>query len=115
LAIGERILGADDPEMAQTYNSIAGVYYKQGDYAHAMEYSQKSLAIRELFFGTWHPEIAVSYQNIGRLYYKMEDYANALEYTTKANNIYLKTFGPDHEQSQKTTMMISYLKALAGK
>ncbi len=115
MAIGERLLGADDPEVAQTYNSIAGVYYKQGDYAHAMEYSQKSLSIRKLFFGTWHPEIAVSYQNIGRLYYKMEDYVNALEYTTKANNIYLKTFGPDHEESQKTTMMISHLKALAGK
>ena len=80
-----------------------------------MEYSQKSLAIRKLFFGTWHPEIAVSYQNIGRTYYKMEDYVNALEYTTKANNIFLKTFGPDHEESQKTTMMISHLKALAGK
>ena len=114
LAIRERILGTNAPEVAQTCNGIAGVYYKQGDYAHAMEYSQKSLAIRKLFFGTWHPEIAVSYQNIGRLYYKMEDYVNALEYTTKANNIYLKTFGPDHEESQKTTMMISYLKALAG-
>jgi len=37
LAISEKVLGAEHPSTATTYNNIAGVYQDQGDYAKARD------------------------------------------------------------------------------
>jgi tetratricopeptide (TPR) repeat protein len=55
LAIRERVLGAEHPDTAKTYNNMAVVYENQGDYKKALEYCSKALAIRERVLGMDHP------------------------------------------------------------
>ena len=69
---------------------------RQGDYAKALEYHTKALAIFEKVFGSEHPDVATSYNNIGYVYYRQGDYAKALEFYTKALAIKEKVYGSEH-------------------
>ena len=83
-------------EIATSYNNIGLVYSDQGNYAKALEYSKKSLAIRLKVLEPDHPDVALSYNNIGSVYFNQGNYAKALEYSKKALDIKLKVLGPDH-------------------
>ena len=68
LAILEKVLGKEHPDIAMTYNNIAGVYQAQGDYPQALAFYQKALAIREKVLGKEHPDIAMTYNNLALVY-----------------------------------------------
>jgi len=84
LAIREKVLGADHPDTATTYNNIAGVYYSLGDYEQALERLEKALAIQEKVLGADHPDTAATYNNIGLVYDSLGDYEQAQEWYEKA-------------------------------
>ncbi len=46
LAIREKALGPEHPDVAQSLNNLAGLYDEQGHYAHAERALQLALAIR---------------------------------------------------------------------
>ena len=83
-------------ETATSYNNIGLVYDNQGNYAKALEYYEKSLAIDLKVFGENHPDTAMSYNNIGGVYYDQGNYAKALEFLNKALAIKLKVSGENH-------------------
>ena len=82
--------------MATSYNNIGVVYKAKGEYDKALEYYQKSLAIRLKQLGPDHPDVATSYNNIGLVYDNKAEYDKALEYYQKSLAIRLKQLGPDH-------------------
>ena len=55
IAINEAVLGADQPNKATTYNSIASLYQEMEQYDNAMDYYRKALTIHEKVLGTDHP------------------------------------------------------------
>ena len=58
LAIREKALGPDHPDVGTSLNNLAELYQAQGRYAEAEPLYQRSLAIREKALGPDHPESA---------------------------------------------------------
>jgi tetratricopeptide (TPR) repeat protein len=102
----------EDTDAAALFNNIAVVYRAQGDYAKALEYNGKALAIRERVLGPEHPDTATTYNNIGGVYRAQGDYAKALEYYRKANAVFLSVLGEEHPCTQDTAGKIGIMEQL---
>jgi tetratricopeptide (TPR) repeat protein len=88
------------------------VYRAQGDYAKALEYNGKALAIRERVLGKEHPSTAKTYNNMALVYRDQGDYTKALEYYRKANAVFLSVLGEEHPYTQDTALSINKLELL---
>jgi tetratricopeptide (TPR) repeat protein len=58
LALRERVLGPEHPEVATGLNNLALLYYAQGRYSEAEPLYQRALALWERVLGAEHPEVA---------------------------------------------------------
>ena len=75
------------------YNELGLIHYTQGDYAEALEYSSKSLAIGLTEHrNSNHSSIASSYITMGSVYYSQGEYATALECYSKCLAIQLTIY-----------------------
>ena len=115
LAIREKKLGKEHPDVATSYNNIGFVYSKQGNDDKALEYHNKSLAIREKVFGKEHPDVAISYSNIGAVYSNQGNYDMALEYYNNALAIREKVLGNEHPQVATSYNNIGFVYSTQGK
>ena len=77
LAIREKALGPDHPDVATSLNNLAALYDDQGRYADAEPLYKRSLAIREKALGPDHPDVATSLNNLAALYTSQGRYADA--------------------------------------
>jgi len=68
LAIREKALGPDHPDVAKSLNNLAEVYREQGRNADAEALYQRALAIREKALGPDHPDVAKSLNNLAEVY-----------------------------------------------
>ncbi|CAF1081248.1 unnamed protein product [Rotaria sordida] len=96
LAICEKILSPNHPDLATSYNNIGAVYNDMGDYSKALEFYEKAHKIYEKALPPNHPELATSYNNTGGVYNDMGDYSKALEFYEKSHQIYEKALPPNH-------------------
>jgi tetratricopeptide (TPR) repeat protein len=64
LAIQEKVLGPDHPDLTHTLNTRANLYLAAGDYANAKKTHERALAIREKNLRPDHPRIVESYYNL---------------------------------------------------
>ena len=64
LAIREKALGRDHPDVATSLNDLAELYDDQGRYADAEPLYKRSLAISEKALGPDHPDVARSLNNL---------------------------------------------------
>jgi tetratricopeptide (TPR) repeat protein len=55
LAIREKALGPDHPEVAESLNNLANVYRGRGRFAEAEPLLERALPIREKSLGRGHP------------------------------------------------------------
>jgi tetratricopeptide (TPR) repeat protein len=63
LAIREKVLGPDHPDVAKSLDYLALLYACRGQYAQAESLYESSLAIREKTLGPEHPDAATSLEN----------------------------------------------------
>lgn len=96
LAISEKFLSSEHPDLATTYNNTGIAYGDLGDHSKALEYKLKALGIREKILPPEHPDFAQSYNNVGITYCNMGEYVKALEYHLKALEICEKVLPPEH-------------------
>jgi tetratricopeptide (TPR) repeat protein len=96
LAIREKALGPDHPNVAQSLHNLALLYYAQGAYDKAEPLYQRSLAIQEKAFGPDHPDVAASLHNLALLYYAQGAYDKAEPLYQRSLAILEKALGPDH-------------------
>src|SRR6516165_6500516 len=68
LAIREKQLGADHPDVVKAINALAESYQDQGRFMDAEPLYRRALAIRENALGPDHPDVAESLSKLGRLY-----------------------------------------------
>lgn len=68
LAIREKVLGPEHPNIATALNNLALLYKATGAYAKAEPLYQRALAIREKALGPEHPSTAHSLKNLAALY-----------------------------------------------
>jgi tetratricopeptide (TPR) repeat protein len=59
LAIKEKLLGADHPDVAMTLNNLAVVHKAQRQYARAEPLYKRALSIFERALGPRHPTVAI--------------------------------------------------------
>jgi len=69
---------------------------KYANYDKAIEYHEKSLAIRLKVHGDQHPDTGISYNNLGLVWKNKGEYDKAIEYHEKSLAIYLKVHGDQH-------------------
>ena len=67
LAIKERVLGPDLPEIANTLNNLGTVLRRRGDYADAEVAYRRALALYENVVAPDHPNLAATRRNLDRL------------------------------------------------
>jgi CHAT domain-containing protein/Flp pilus assembly protein TadD len=96
LAIREKELGPDHPDVAESLNSLAELYLNQGNLVEAEPLLQRSLAIREKVLRPDHPDAAESLSNLATLYYFQGNYAEAEPLYMRSLAIKEKALGPDH-------------------
>ncbi len=86
----------DEDSLGQYLYSFGEHQCVQGEYAKALEYGQRALAIRQKVYGEEHPYVADSYHSIGDAYDEQGEYAKAMEHFEKALAIRLKVHGEEH-------------------
>ncbi|MCP5197002.1 MAG: tetratricopeptide repeat protein [Gammaproteobacteria bacterium] len=96
LAIRERALGPDHPDVAHSLHGLAVLYHQQGRYAEAEPLYQRALAIRERALGPDHPDVAHSLNNLAILYGNQGRTAEAEPLDQRALAIRERALGPDH-------------------
>ena len=96
LAIWEKALGPDHPDVALSLNNLAGLYRAQGAYERAGPLYERALAIREKALGPDHPSVATSLNNLAALYYAQGAYERAGPLYERAQAIREKALGPGH-------------------
>jgi CHAT domain-containing protein/Tfp pilus assembly protein PilF len=122
LAIREKALGPDHPDVAASLNTLANLYVKQGRYADAEPLTKRALAIREKAFGPDHPNVATppaAAQNDDPAALSAKaaqlsqqgKYLEAIPLAQQALALYQKTRGPNHPY---VAIALSNLAALYG-
>ena len=96
LAIAEKALGPDHPDVATILHNLASLYHAQGRYADAEPLYKRSLAIMEKALGPDHPDVATSLNNLALLYHAQGRYADAEPLYKRSLAIREKALGPDH-------------------
>jgi tetratricopeptide (TPR) repeat protein len=70
LAIDEKVLGPDHPEVANTLNNLAVLLEARGDYTEAEPLYRRALAIDEKALRPNHPTTRLDQENLDRLLQK---------------------------------------------
>jgi len=96
LAILEKALGAEHPNVATALNSLATLYANKGDYERAEPLYQRALTILEKALGAEHPDVATALNNLAALYAYKGDYARAEPLYQRALAITEKALGAEH-------------------
>ena len=96
LAISEKSLGKDHPDVATSLNNLALLYSAQGHYAKALPMDVRALAIREKALGKYHLDVAQSLNNLAGVYDAQGDYPKALPMYVRALAINEKALGKYH-------------------
>ena len=96
LAIREKVLGPDHPDVAVSLNNLGVLYQNQGRYDDAEPLYQRALEIREKVLGPDHPDVAMSLDSLGMLYNDQGRYSDAEPLYRRALEICEKVLGPDH-------------------
>jgi tetratricopeptide (TPR) repeat protein len=96
LAIREKVLGPEHPDVAESLNDLAVLYRAQGQYAKAEPLYQRALAIWEKALSPEHTDLAWSLNNLAGLYTDKGQYAEAQPLYQRALAIREKVLGPEH-------------------
>ncbi len=96
LGLQEEAHGADNPEMAATYQSIGLVLGAMGDTDESLQNLLKALAIQESFLGADHADVADSYVEIGHMLSKRGDYSGAYTQYQRTMLIRENKLGKEH-------------------
>jgi tetratricopeptide (TPR) repeat protein len=96
LAIDEKTLGPEHPELASQLNNLALLYRTTGRHAEAEPLYARALAISEKTLGPEHPDLATWLNNLALLYRDTGRHAEAKPLVKRAIAIVEKTFGPKH-------------------
>jgi len=97
VAIRERELGPDHPEIATSLDHLGDVYWIGGDYPAAEATLERALAIREKVFGPEHLLVADVLDHLGSVYEIQAKFDAAQPLFERALAIRERELGPEHE------------------
>jgi len=101
LAVFEKVLGADHPNVATLVNNLGNVLQALGDLSGARAAYERALAIDEATFGPHHPKVAICVNNLGSVLHDLGDLEGARAHFQKALAIDEAAFGPHHPNAAR--------------
>ncbi len=96
LAIYERALGEQSPEVAVHLNDLSVALYAQGKLAEAEPVAARALRLREATVGPSHPDTALSLDNLATVYRAQRRLADAAGLHERALAIREQAYGRDN-------------------
>ena len=96
LAINEKALGSEHPDVGRDLNELALLYQAQRRDAEAEPLYKRALAIYEKALGPGHPELGTTLNNLAKLYGAQGRYAEAEPLLKRTLAINEKALGPAH-------------------
>ncbi|MDP6582150.1 MAG: serine/threonine-protein kinase, partial [Vicinamibacterales bacterium] len=93
----QQILGADDPDVAQSLNALGELLLYQGDYEAAEPLWREALDLRRTLFGDTHPDVAEMLSNLAIVHQIRGDYAAAEAMNRDALAVLREALGDEHE------------------
>jgi CHAT domain-containing protein/Tfp pilus assembly protein PilF len=114
LAIRERVLGPEHPDVAQSLSNLAFLFSSMGDYDGAEPLFQRAVAIAEKALGREHPILSVYLENLGNVYIEMQNYARAEPLYRRVLTIREKALGEEHPLVSNTINNLALLSIKRG-
>ncbi|MFN0037631.1 MAG: tetratricopeptide repeat protein [Saprospiraceae bacterium] len=115
VAIWEKVLSSEHPDLASSYNNLALTYGALGEHQKALEYNQKDLSICEKVLPPEHPDLAQSYNSLAGTYGDLGEHQKSLEFHQKALSIREKSLPPEHpDLAQSYNNLAATYGALGG-
>ncbi|KFE58909.1 tetratricopeptide repeat protein [Hyalangium minutum] len=96
LALREKVLGPEHPEVASSLSDLAIVFSKQGQYEKARQMAERVLAIREKVLGPEHPSVAAALNSLGAELWDLGRHEEARAAFARGLVLREKTLGPEH-------------------
>ena len=96
LAIHEKTLGLDHPDIAFTLSELAQAYSRMAQYDKALPLQLRAMAVNEKNLGLGHPDTVISLSNLAVTYLRLAQLDKALQLQQRALAINEKTLGPNH-------------------
>ncbi len=96
IAVQEKALGKDHPDVAEALNDLAVLYWCEENYGEAEPLYLCALAVKEQFFGKNHPSVAQTLNDFAILYRKQGRMEEAKSLHLRALEIREKNFGNEH-------------------
>lgn len=96
LALREKALGGEHPDVATALKKLADLYKTKSDYDKAESLYQRALAIRERVLGSEHPNVASTLSGLADICYYKSDFDRAEAFYKRALAILEKTDGPEN-------------------
>ncbi len=109
LAIWEKALGPDHPDVARALDNLARLYRAQGAYERAEPLFERALAIREEALGPGHPDMATTLSNLAGLYRAQGAYGRAEPLYERSLAIREEALGPSHPDVAQTLNNLAVL------
>ncbi|MEI7590291.1 MAG: CHAT domain-containing tetratricopeptide repeat protein [Deltaproteobacteria bacterium] len=101
LAIREKSLGPDHPDVVFVLSNLAVLYEAIGNFAEAEPLLKRALAIKEKSLGAEHPDVAEYLQYMAAFYYLTSNFAEVGPLFKRALAIKEKSLGPEHPDISK--------------
>jgi tetratricopeptide (TPR) repeat protein len=96
LAVREKALGPDHPEVGVSLHNLAALYKAQSRYAQAEPLFHRAIAVEEKALGPDHPSVAIALKDLATLYRIEGRYTQADPLFRRALAISEKALGSDH-------------------
>jgi CHAT domain-containing protein/Tfp pilus assembly protein PilF len=87
VALKEKLLSPDDPNLARTYNNLGNLHRIMGQSEMAMYYFQKAETIFKSNYGQRYPMVGKIYSNMGIIYKDNGDFGKSLQYLNYAKSV----------------------------
>jgi tetratricopeptide (TPR) repeat protein len=98
LALRQKALGPEHPDVATSLNNLGGVLFYLGKYEEARQMHARALALREKVLGPEHPHVASSLSNLGLALWKLGQLEEARVANERSVALREKVLGPDNPE-----------------
>jgi tetratricopeptide (TPR) repeat protein len=115
LAIREKALPSDHPDVAMSLNNLASLYNSQGRLWEAEPLFERSLGIRESSLGADHPDVALSLNNLAGLYHQLGRYQEAEPLYERSLATRENLLGADHPDVAISLRSVASLYKVQGR
>jgi len=115
LALREKYLGLDHPDVGATESMLASAYRIAEQYDMAVPHARRALAIRERSLGARHPETARALFNMGVLFAELGRVSEALDYQRRALAAREAALGPQHPSTGRSWDELGVLQMELGR